>query len=193
MVTKIRIVGLLLTAMVLSGPMVYAESGMGDKDSWNQEGGWHHGDKDHMIAKILNFSDDQVKQLKDIHQKQRDSMKASVEQIKSVRESLEAEIVKASPDMNKVSTIQAQLKTLLSQLVDDRLNSTLAVKKVLTPEQFAGYMALKKERKMIKHMMGHMMGHEKFDQKGNFCKLGDEHKHWGKKSDKDDDADDYQN
>lgn len=150
MSAKTTIAALMVALMALSVPMVYADSGMGDKDS-HQDGGWHHEGKEKMLAKILNLTDDQVKQLKDLHQKQSEAMKSAFKQIKSNREAFEAEIVKASPDMNKITDLQNQLKTAQTQMADDNLNSLLAVKKVLTPEQFAGYMALKKAKKMMMH------------------------------------------
>lgn len=134
------------------------------------------------MAKILNLSDDQVKQLKDGHQKQREAMKSLFVQIKSNREALNAEIVKATPDMSKVNDIETQLKTLQSQMVDNHLNSILGIKKILTPEQFAGYMALKKE-KMLKMKM---MGHDKSGHKCGFGKDRDGHKNWGDKQDEGD-------
>jgi len=189
-----KFLGLMLAAgMVLASPMmVYADNAAGDADAshHDHDGDWRHGPQDHIISKILNLSDDQVKQLNDIHQKQRDVRKADLEQIKSAREALSAEIVKATPDMNKVNDIQNQIKSLLSQSVDNRLNSILAIKKLLTPEQFAGYMALEKERMLMMHMMN--KGHHQFDQKGGFCKLGDGPKHWEGREDKDHDFGDQE-
>jgi hypothetical protein len=49
----------------------------------------------------------------------------------------------------------------------------------MTPEQFAGYMALEKAEDMMKHKMGH----ERFEHKDGFGKDGD-------KADKDHDAND---
>ena len=186
MLVKTKIVGLMVALMALSAPMVYADNGgnfAGGSDLSHQIGDWHHGEGwhrqkgHHMFAKILNLSDDQVKQLKESYKKQKEAMKNIFEQIKSNREALNTEIIKAAPDMNKVNEIQAQLKTIQSQIVDNRLNSVLAIKKVLTPEQFAGYMALEKARELMKHK------HHQFG------KDGDSHKTWGDKSDKDQDAD----
>ncbi len=80
----------MVALMALSAPMVYADNGGGD---------WHHGQKDQMMAKVLNLTDDQQKQLKDSRQKQKDAMKSIFEQIQSNREAFDAEIVKAAPDM----------------------------------------------------------------------------------------------
>jgi len=132
MLAKTKIAGLTIAVMVLSVPMVYADNG-----GMKSTGG---GDPSHM-AKILNLSEDQEKQLKDSRQKQIKAMKSIFEEIKSNREEFNAEIVKAAPDMNKIDDIQTQLKTIKSQMIDNHLISILEIKKILTPEQFAGYMA----------------------------------------------------
>jgi len=193
MVIKLKIIGLVVALMVLSAPTVWADNGgnfVGGGDSSQKAcdlhhgGAWHHCQKHHLMAKVLDLTEGQQKQLKDIKQKQREAMKGLFEQIKSNREELNAEIIKATPDMSKVNNIQAQMKILQSQMVDNHLNSILEIKKIMTPEQFAGYMTLKKERKLMKHMMGH----EKFGHKGEFgkegaCKMGNGPKHWGDKED----------
>ena len=167
MQAKTKIAGLVVALMALSVPMVYADNGTEDKDSSHQAGDWHHGQKDHMMGKILNLSETQEKQLKDSREKQKDTMKGVFDQMKSNREAFDAEIAKAAPDMNKVNDIQAQLKTIQAQMADNHLNSILETKKILTPEQFTGYMALQKERRM--------MGREDH-----------EDKHWGQKDNKKD-------
>ncbi len=188
MLTKTRMAGLMLAAVVLFAPMaVYADNGAAT-DFFHKEGDWHHGKKDHMasMAKILNLSDAQVKQLKDIHQKQKEAMKSIFEQMKSNRETFNAEIVKAAPDMIKINDIQAQLKTIQSQIADNHLNSLLEIKKILTPEQFAGYMALEKEEKLMRHEGHNQFGHDQLGVSGMRAKDGEGHKHWNDKSDEGD-------
>jgi len=173
MSAKMKIAGLITGLMVLSMPLVYADQGPADQDAAQADHhDWHHG-HDHdgmmMLKKVLNLSDDQVKQLKDLHKSDREAMKATFEQIKTNRASFEAEIAKAAPDMSKITDLQTQFKTIQGQMVDNRLNSLLAVKKVLTPEQFAGYMALMKEKKME---MMHKRIHGKFEHKDGWNKDG---------------------
>jgi len=176
MLAKTKMLGLMLaTAAVLTSPMlVWADNGDVKADLY-------HGQRDQMMTKILNLSADQEKQLKDSCQKQKEAKKSIVEQMKSNREAFNAEIVKATPDMNKINDIQTQLKTIQSQMVDNHLNTFLEIKKILTPEQFAGYMALEKEEKLMRHE-----GHDKFDHKDGLGKDGEGHKHWGDKSDEGD-------
>jgi len=164
MKAKMRIAGLVVALMALSVGMVYADNGgnfAGGGDFFKGGHEWHPG-KHHLMARVLNLTEDQQKQLKSIKQKEMGAMKSVFEQIKANREELNAEIVKATPDMNKVNNIQTQMKTLQSQMVDNHLNSILEIKKIMTPEQFIGYMALKKERKIMKRMMGHdKCGHKR--------------------------------
>jgi len=153
----------MVALMALSAPMVYADNGGGDKDTWHQDGDRHQAKEEHMMAQVLNLSGTQEKQLKDIKQKQRDAKKSIFEQMKANREAFESEIVKATPDMSKINDLQTQIKTIQSQMADDHLSFILDIKKLLTPEQFAGYMALEKEEDLKKHE-GHE-GHEGFDHK----------------------------
>ena len=157
-----------MALMALSAPAVYADNAVAPVAS-HQDGDWHHGQGDHLssMAKILNLSDDQVKQLKDSRQKHKDAMKSIFEQINSNRIAFDTEIVKATPDMAKINDIQAQLKTIQSQMVDNHLSSLLEIKKIMTPEQFAGWMALEKEEDMMKQE-------------------GRGHKHWGDKQEEGD-------
>jgi Spy/CpxP family protein refolding chaperone len=167
--TIFKQLGLLMMVMALSAPVVYADNTAAPNPSHHEED-WHHGQQDHIMAKVLNLSDDQVKQLKDSREKNKEAMKSIFEQMKSNREAFNAEIVKATPDMSKINGIETQIKTLQSQMVDNHLNSILEIKKILTPEQFAGYMALENARKM--------MGHH------------DGQKHWGDKPDRGHDSQD---
>lgn len=190
MATKTKILGLMLaTAVGLASPMlVWADNGdvkpVSDEKIAHHDGDWFHAKHEHMMAQILNLSEDQEKQLKDIKQKKREAKKSIFEQIKANREAFEAEIVKATPDMTKINDTQTQLKAIQSQMVDNHLNFILEIKKLLTPEQFAGYMALEKEEDMMK-----MEGRHKFGHREEFGKGGEGHEHWGDKSDEEHEAD----
>jgi len=184
---------MLAAAVVLMGPVAsYAEGEMGDMMKPSPAGepsheGWkdHHAQEAKMMAQVLVLSEDQQKLLEDNHQKQQDAMKAAFEQMKTNKEALDAEIIKAVPDMKKVNDLQTQLKAIQSQMADDRFNSLLATKKILTPEQFAGYMALEKQEKLMRRHEGR----EQFGPKGQFCKMGDMSKHEADKPNMDQDKD----
>ncbi len=181
MLAKTKILGLMMaTAALLIAPrLVWADNAVVPVAS-PQEGNWHQAHEEHMMVKILNLSEDQAKQLKDIKQKQRDAKKGIFEQMKANREAFEAEIVKSTADMSKINDLQAQLKAIQSQMVDNHLSFILDIKKLLTPEQFAGYMALEKAEDLMKQ------GHRRFGHKDGCGKEGDGHKHWGNKEHEED-------
>jgi len=167
MKAKTKIAGLMVALMMLAVPFVYADNGGGDKD-WHQDGAWHHeGNPEEMMAKILNLTSDQEKQLKSLHESQEQTMKTTMESMKSIRQAFESEIVKANADMSKINDLQNQLKTIQGQMADNHLNSLLAVKKILTPEQFAGFMALKKEKELKMHKMHGFRPDEKWHKDGD--------------------------
>jgi Spy/CpxP family protein refolding chaperone len=188
--TKAILTGLMIAVMALSSSIVYADNGgnfsTGDSGRYETTGGgdnpkgehqWHHGKSCHLMAKALNLTEDQQKQLKDIKQKQRETMKSTFEAIKANRGAFNEEITKATPDMAKITDLQNQLKATQAQMADNQLSSMLQIKKIMTPEQFAGFMALKKERKL----MGHK--HHQFGAKCAWGKHEGEHKDWSNKGD----------
>lgn len=145
-ITKARIIGFLMTAVLaLSAPVVYADYGNGGNFGDGHGGRQGHYMKGKFFHK-LNLTDVQKKQMKDIWQKQREAKKATFEQIKANREALNKELAQPTSDMAKINALQAQLKTLVLKMADSRLNSTLEVKKVLTPEQFGKYLEFQKHK-----------------------------------------------
>lgn len=193
MVAKTGITGLMMALMALSAPVVWADTAAPDvkpaaavTTTTDQKGDWHQAKEARMMAEVLNLTEDQQNQLKDIKQKQRDARKSAFEQLKANKTAFESEIVKATPDMTKITDLQTQLKTLQSQMVDDHLNSILEIKKLMTPEQFAGYMALEKEEDLMK------MEHHQFGHRDGFGKDGEGFKHWGDKDEAGHDHDSQQ-
>jgi Spy/CpxP family protein refolding chaperone len=161
MSTKLNIIGLFIAAAALSTSVAYAETGNAGNFTAAktiQEGSdiprqesqkrWGDGRKNAFKGKVLNLNEDQNKQLDAIREKQTEIMKSSFEKMKNNRQALNDELVKASPDINKVNQLQSELKGINGEMVDNQLNATLEAKKVMSPEQFAGYMALNRAEKM---------------------------------------------
>jgi Spy/CpxP family protein refolding chaperone len=145
-ITKARIIGVLMTAVLaLSVPVVYADNGNGGNfrdGHWGKQCHYMKGKSCHK----LNLTDDQKKQLKDIWQKQREAMKATFEQIKANREALTNELLQTTPDVNKINDLKSKMEALGAQMLDNRINSDLEVKKILTAEQFAKYLEFQKHK-----------------------------------------------
>ena len=94
----------------------------------------------------LNVSDEQKEKLKANKLKNKEAMKALQEQNRSYREALHQELMKPDLDMNKVKDIHEKMKALDAQISDNRLDSILEVRKILTPEQFAKFLTVMKEK-----------------------------------------------
>ena len=134
---------------LLAAPLAHAnDMGGNSMHRW-------HGMKEKRTQKIyaqLNLTDEQKKQLEDNKHKNQEQKKALFKHMKSVREELRQEFMKPDLDMNKVNAIHAQIKATQSQMADNRLNSVLEVRKILTPEQFKKFHELmKKHEKMERH------------------------------------------
>ena len=99
----------------------------------------------------LNLTPEQKKQLEENKTKNREGMKATFEKMKFCRESLKEELMKPALDMDKINSIQLQIKTLEGRMTDDRLNSILDVRKILTREQFEKFIELIDKHKQRHH------------------------------------------
>lgn len=107
------------------------------------------GEKHQKMLDQLNLTPEQKKQLEDNKAKNREEMKATFENMSTYREELKAELMKPELDMNKINGIQSQVKTLQSQMIDNRLSSILDVRKILTHEQFEKFIDITGQGKRV--------------------------------------------
>jgi Spy/CpxP family protein refolding chaperone len=163
--TKAKIMGFLMTSLLaLSVPLVYADNasnsngpgdqsavaddqstaGQGDHDwghgHWGKHGDYQRG------GFFKDLTDDQKKQLEDIWQKQKEAKKAIFTQIKADKTAITNELLQTTPDVNKINDLKSKLEALGAQMLDNRINSDLEVKKILTTEQFAQYLEFQKHK-----------------------------------------------
>ena len=110
----------------------------------------HYGQRIQEIYNQLDLTDDQKKLLEANKQQRRGIMQRTRQEMKAAREAFQAEMMKPQLDMAKINAIHDQIKTLQSQLEDNRLSSILAVRAILTPEQFSKFVNL-----MHKHEQEH--------------------------------------
>ena len=95
----------------------------------------------------LNLTDEQKQQL-DVNKKgHRAKMESARQEFKTDKQALQAEIMKTPLDMSKVNALHNQIKALQAQMEDDRLSSILAVRTILTPEQFTKFINLMHQHK----------------------------------------------
>ncbi len=207
MKTKAKIMGFLITTVLaLSAPLVYADNANGGNVSGGQpavsddqsssgqgEHAWGHGHwgkhGDHQRGGFFkDLTDDQKKQLKDIWQKQKEAKKTAFGQIKSDKEALTNELLQTTPDVNKINDLKSKLEALGVQMLDNRINSDLEVKKILNAQQFAKYLEFQKHKfygRSHKGEGGHS-GHDGDCKHHHHDRYGNSHRHWGDDGDDND-------
>ena len=102
------------------------------------------------IFSQLNLTDAQKHQLDENKNGHRAEMQNARQEMKAAKEAMREELMKPQLDMAQVNAIQNRIKSLSSQMEDDRLNSILAVRSILTPDQFLKFANL-----MHKHRPEH--------------------------------------
>ncbi len=97
------------------------------------------------VFKQLDLSPEQEKQLEAHRNKHREQTEEIRKSLKTKREEIRNELQKEELNMEKVNKIHSELKSLRSKKADYRLEGILAVRKILTTEQFKKFCELKKD------------------------------------------------
>lgn len=84
----------------------------------------------------LNLTPEQQEQLKLQREENMKKRRELQETLKSKQMELRQEFEKSGSDEGKITSTAQEVKSLLSQLVDARINDIMGVKSILTPEQF---------------------------------------------------------
>jgi Spy/CpxP family protein refolding chaperone len=129
---------LLVAAALLAAPRasVFAEEGPGGKSRW----GWamKHAHED--MLKDLNLTGEQKKMLDENKVKHSAEMEALRTAMRETMAAMRVELQKRALDMGKVNKINDDLKRLHIQMDDRRLQDILAVRHILSPDQFRKFM-----------------------------------------------------
>lgn len=116
-------------------------------DGGNMEDrGGKNGDREGGFLKELGLSDQQRQQVEENRAKTREAMKSLRETLKAGKAELKAELDKPTVDMGRVNAITEDIKSATSKLIDHRVSSILALKSILTPEQFSKMTARMEEK-----------------------------------------------
>jgi Spy/CpxP family protein refolding chaperone len=126
----------LVAAILLSAPAVYADRGGDRKDGKKKEWSEKMAADWDKLCKDLNITEDQKKQLDANKEKNREEMKAVFKEMKDKKDLMRAELEKEAIDIAKVQAINNDLKALQSKMLDNKLAGILEVRKVLSAEQF---------------------------------------------------------
>ena len=148
-----RWLSLALGALVLAGSSLRAEpsENSGPRGGPRGEmGGGTGGDRERPFEKIkaeLGLTDEQAAKLREHRQAHRQAGLALWQDARAKREALRAELEKPNFDENKVKSLQASARAAQEKLQDHRLQGIIDVKKILTPEQFAKFQTIMKEKR----------------------------------------------
>jgi Spy/CpxP family protein refolding chaperone len=96
--------------------------------------------KDGMRSKIcreLDLTEEQKDRLYQFRGEYTESKEDIYKQIRDKKSELGRELSGKDIDLDKVSEVHSEIKRLKAEAEDNRLNSILAVREILTPEQFA--------------------------------------------------------
>jgi Spy/CpxP family protein refolding chaperone len=93
----------------------------------------------------LGLSPDQEKQLQENRKTNQGKMKALREENQTKREALRTELEKPDLDIARINALKAELKDVHNRMDDQRLDGILAVRKILTPDQFKKFSEMIRE------------------------------------------------
>ncbi len=88
------------------------------------------------LAKELNLTDAQKEQIKAQRDSQEEVVKGLRERFHQEMENLRVELDKPDTDKGKIAKISTKIKAAGGDLFDQRINGILAMKEILTPQQY---------------------------------------------------------
>jgi Spy/CpxP family protein refolding chaperone len=134
-----------LAAVLLALPLAQAQQGPGPEPRE------HDGSHIQEIFKQLDLTDEQKQQLETAKKQHRTEAASDRRAIRDAREAMRVELMKSQLDMAKIRQIHSQIKSLQDKMEDERLNSILTVRTILTQEQFQKFSSLMHKHKPPMH------------------------------------------
>lgn len=95
----------------------------------------------------LGLSPEQERKLKEHRESKMENRRAFREKVRDKRRQLRDELQKPEIDRQRVKSLHNEIKELMNQSADERLNDIMYVREVLTPEQYRAFMEKKEEFK----------------------------------------------
>jgi Spy/CpxP family protein refolding chaperone len=109
----------------------------------------HSGQRIQEIFSQLGLTDVQKQELEANKQQHRAQMRIARQEMKTDKEEFQNELMKPQLDMPKINDIHNRIKAVQAQMEDNKLSSILAVRSILTQDQFLKFVNL-----MHKHKQG---------------------------------------
>jgi Spy/CpxP family protein refolding chaperone len=99
------------------------------------------------IVEELNLTTEQQEALRQQRTGHREKRKALMETLRTKKEALRAELEKEEIDKERIDSIVSEIKPLLGQQIELRVEDTLAMKEILTAEQYQKFQEFIKKKK----------------------------------------------
>ena len=99
------------------------------------------------MIKDLGLSQEQEKKVEENRKAQREEMSRLRKEIVAKQEALQDALKSPSLTMDTVTPIVNEIKSLQAQMLDQRIRGIVAVKDILTPEQFAKFQQMTGSRR----------------------------------------------
>lgn len=151
---KIAMIATMLLGLV--GPVALASqqatNTTGDNQGKSVDAGQFQKQKKDFL-KELNLTPEQKQKLQEQRQAARQANQSVREQMKTKMQELHAEIAKPEADPVKIKDLVADINTLKGNMFSSHVDGILAMKAILTPEQFAKF-----EENRKKHGFGKQKG-----------------------------------
>ncbi len=114
---------------------------------FQKERGMSHECREKEMSKALNLTAQQEQQIRELQKSNFERAKQLRDELRDKRNALGEELNKQSSDMNKVKALAADIKDIEGRLIDQRVESVIKMKEILTPEQYQKFQNTMKERR----------------------------------------------
>jgi Spy/CpxP family protein refolding chaperone len=111
----------------------------------------------HRIQERLGLSDQQAMEIRTLLQNQRTAAQADFQALRTARRQLRELLADPKSDPGAIQTAAAQVKSQLDKLLDQHLQTQLAIRAKLTPEQWKQWTGLRAKGGW--HRWSHRHGH----------------------------------
>lgn len=116
------------------------------------------GDRHAHVMKQLGLSPEQTTALDALRQDHRDDVASLHEQIQAKREAMKALWLAPNPDRAQILAAEREIGALRLQIAESRVDFLFNVRGVLSPEQFAKFIELRKDGRGFGHHRGWRQG-----------------------------------
>jgi len=142
--TKLRYTVVSLAAVSLVSCMLTLNSyAQGDTSRWRTQ---HRYEKMDEFSKTLNLTPEQQEKIKKQQSVNREKWAELRNKLRDKRSALKKELEKPQINKDGVNVLVAEIKTLMGEQLEQRVDNIIFMKEILTPEQFKKLQEKKTER-----------------------------------------------